>query len=164
MAVYLAYGLIVGHVCLGELQQHRDPLLAGILVGGIGALGVLHLLAAQKEKALDEARPAADLIEVCGFDEIPENRAKVVLVGDERVAVFRHNGTVSALSNVCRHQGGPLGEGKILDGCVTCPWHGYQYDPVTGAAPPPFDDRVPVFPVRVIDGKVWVEAQPGGKT
>jgi nitrite reductase/ring-hydroxylating ferredoxin subunit len=29
-------------------------------------------------------------------------------------------------------QNGPLGEGRIVDGCITCPWHGYQYRPDTG--------------------------------
>jgi methionine sulfoxide reductase heme-binding subunit len=163
MAVYLAYALVVGHVCLGALQQDRNPLLAVLLVAGLSILSALHLLAARSEATRDLERPG-DLIEVCGFDDIPESRAKVVTVGRERVAVFRHKGTVSALSNVCRHQNGPLGEGKIIDGCITCPWHGYQYDPVTGIAPPPFEDRVRVFPVRVIDGRVWVDARPSGKT
>ncbi len=31
------------------------------------------------------------------------------------------------ISNVCQHQNGPLGEGEIIDGCITCPWHGFQY-------------------------------------
>ena len=47
-------------------------------------------------------------------------------------------GRIFALSNVCRHQGGPLGEGRILAGCLTCPWHGYQYHVEDGCSPPPF--------------------------
>ena len=80
--------------------------------------------------------------------------------GGERVAVFRHEGKVSALSNVCAHQNGPLGEGRIIDGCVTCPWHGYQYLPETGAAPPPFTEKVDTYRTKVIDGVVYVEAKP----
>jgi nitrite reductase/ring-hydroxylating ferredoxin subunit len=75
----------------------------------------------------------------------------------ERIAIFRHGGKVSAVHNVCRHQGGPLGEGKIVDGCITCPWHGYQYRPHDGCAPPPFDDKVPTYRVRVVRGRVEVD-------
>jgi nitrite reductase/ring-hydroxylating ferredoxin subunit len=70
------------------------------------------------------------------------------------VAVFRHQGRLSAISNVCKHQNGPLGEGRIVDGCITCPWHGYQYEPETGTSPPPFDDKVPTYDLRIEGG--WV--------
>lgn len=80
----------------------------------------------------------------------------MVTLGDERVAVFRNGAEISCISNVCRHQMGPLGEGRIIDGCITCPWHGFQYDPVTGCAPPPFDDRAETYDVEIQDGLVWV--------
>jgi nitrite reductase/ring-hydroxylating ferredoxin subunit len=98
--------------------------------------------------------------DACDFESIPENRARVVTLDGERIAIFRHQGTVSALSNVCRHQNGPLGEGKITGGCVTCPWHGYQYRPDTGISPPPYHDKVDVVPAQVIDGRVWVRPVP----
>ncbi len=62
--------------------------------------------------------------------------------------------------DVCRHQNGPLGEGRIIDGCVTCPWHGYQYDPETGASPPPFTDKVATYQTRVRNGRVFVHPCP----
>jgi len=64
------------------------------------------------------------------------------------------------VSNVCQHQNGPLGEGKIVFGCITCPWHGYQYQPDTGASPPPFVEKVPTFNVRVRNGRVFVRPKP----
>ena len=67
---------------------------------------------------------------------------------------------VSAISNVCQHQNGPLGEGRIVNGCVVCPWHGYEYLPDTGASPPPFTEKVPTFDVRVVAGRVLVHPQP----
>ncbi len=76
------------------------------------------------------------------------------------MAVFRYGGRISALSNVCQHQNGPLGEGKILDGCVTCPWHGYQYRPEDGASPAPFTERVPTFRVRVEGQRILVDPRP----
>ena len=76
------------------------------------------------------------------------------------MAIFRYDGKISAISNVCQHQNGPLGEGRIIDGCVTCPWHGYQYQPDSGAAPAPFTEKIPTFRVRVVNGTVFVHPQP----
>ena len=76
------------------------------------------------------------------------------------MALFRYDGKVSAISNVCRHQNGPLGEGKIVDGCVVCPWHGYQYRPHDGTSPPPFTEKVPTFRVKVAAGRVLVDPRP----
>src|SRR5208337_4040644 len=67
---------------------------------------------------------------------------------------------VSAISNVCQHQNGPLGEGRIIDGCVTCPWHGYQYQPESGAAPAPFKEKIPTFRVKIVKGSVFVHPRP----
>jgi len=159
MFVYLAYALLVAHVTLGALQAERSPLLALLLAAGLVILVGLHLAAGTKENRGDEAKAPQSLggfVDVCPVNVIPENRAAIVCVGSERVAVFRYGGKLSAISNVCQHQNGPLGEGKIVDGCVTCPWHGYQYKPETGAAPPPFTEMVATFPVRVRDGRVQV--------
>lgn len=162
MLVYLAYGLLVVHVALGVLQIERNPLLAALLALGMATLIFLHSLAAWRERELDRpllAQPSEDgFIPACRVEEIPEKRARIVRLGNERVAIFRYDGKISAISNVCRHQNGPLGEGRILaDGCVTCPWHGYQYRPETGASPPPFEEKVPTFRVRVAGDQVWVD-------
>jgi len=164
MLVYVAYGLIVAHVLLGVLQAETSPILAATLgVGMIVVLG-LHLIAGWRERALDEAKEAEILaggfVDVCGVDQIRDDCAKVVTLSGERVAVFKYDGKVSALSNVCQHQNGPLGEGRIIDGCVTCPWHGYQYLPDSGASPPPFAEKVPTFNVKVINGRVLVDPKP----
>lgn len=100
------------------------------------------------------------LVEVCAVADIPEKRARIVCLSGERVAIFKYDGRISAVSNVCQHQNGPLGEGKILDGCITCPWHGYQYLPDTGASPPPFREQVPTFNVQVSGGRVYVDPRP----
>jgi sulfoxide reductase heme-binding subunit YedZ len=159
MLVYVAYGLLIAHVTLGALQSETSPALTVILGAGLATVLSLHLAAAFREKRLDDARAtaAADgFVEVCAADQIPENRAVVISLAGERVAVFRYDGNISAISNVCRHQNGPLGEGRIIDGCVTCPWHGYQYLPDTGASPPPFTEKVPTYRARIMDGKVLV--------
>lgn len=163
MLVYVAYGLIVAHVALGVLQAETDPVLSGLL--GFGAVWVLglHAVAGWDERLIDRdlaAGPVDELIDVCGVDDIRDNRAKVVTVSGERVAVFRYDGKISVISNVCQHQNGPLGEGKVVDGLVVCPWHGYQYKPDCGASPPPFKEKIPTFRVRVDAGRVLVDPRP----
>jgi nitrite reductase/ring-hydroxylating ferredoxin subunit len=53
-------------------------------------------------------------------------------------------------------------KGKILDGCITCPWHGYQYLPHNGQSPPPFTEKVSTYDVRVREGKVFLNPKPHG--
>jgi methionine sulfoxide reductase heme-binding subunit len=163
MAVYAAYALVVAHIALGALQSEKSPWLACLLAASPATLATLHLLAADQEQRKDESTesPSADdgFVYVCDADSIPEQRATVVTLGSERVAVFRYSGRVSVVSNVCRHQNGPLGEGRIIDGCITCPWHGYQYLPECGSSPPPFTDKIPTYRVRIDHGRVLVHPE-----
>lgn len=163
MLVYVAYALIVAHVMFGVLQAENSPRLVAVLALGMVVVFGLHLIAGWRERALDqetEASQSESFTDVCGVDEIENNCAKIVLLAGERVAVFKYDGRISAISNVCQHQNGPLGEGKIIDGCVTCPWHGYQYLPDSGASPPPFAEKIPTFNVKVLNGRVLVDPKP----
>lgn len=159
MGVYPAYALIVAHVAVGALQSERSPWLAAAVGTGVVWVLGLHAAAALRERAVDESPAPADgaLVDVCAVTDIPDARAVVRCVGGERVAVFRYGSAVSALSNVCRHQNGPLGEGRIVNGCVVCPWHGYEYLPDTGASPPPFTEKVETFTVVVRGGRVLID-------
>jgi len=161
MLVYVAYALIVMHVVLGVLQAETSPWLAGSLGLGMAWVLGLHLLAGLREGRLDRESSAtqeADVLDVCAVHDIPEKRAKVVTVGGERVAIFRYDGKLSAVSNVCQHQNGPLGEGCIREGKITCPWHGYEYLPASGASPEPFTEKVPTFRVHVEGDRVFLHA------
>lgn len=169
MSVYLAYFALVAHVALGVLQAEAHPFYGALLAAGASTLVVLHLLAARQEWRTDTAgpKPLEDgSIDVCATHEIALDRARICASpeGGERIAVFRHAGGFSAISNVCRHQGGPLGEGRIVDGCVTCPWHGYQYRVESGTSPPPFSEKVSTYRVRIAGGRVRVDtlARPPG--
>ncbi len=163
MLVYVAYGLLVLHVTLGVLQAETSPLLAGLMGAGMVWVLGLHVTVAFREKPRDTAVPdgeADSFIDACAVDDIEEKRARIVTIAGDRVAVFKYDGKISAVSNVCQHQNGPLGEGCILDGYITCPWHGYQYIPETGSSPPPFTEKIPTFDVRVRNGRVLVATQP----
>lgn len=160
--VYVAYALLIGHVVLGVLQAETSWVLAVSLGLGMFLVIGLHIAAAFKETDLDEETVSNDeFVEACAVDEIPEKRACIRTIAGERVAIFKYDGKISAISNVCQHQNGPLGEGRIGDdGCITCPWHGFQYLPDTGASPPPFTEKVPTFNVKIEDGKVFVRRKP----
>jgi nitrite reductase/ring-hydroxylating ferredoxin subunit len=65
---------------------------------------------------------------ICESHSLPEGQAIEVVVGDCVIAIFRFEGRLSAVDGMCAHQGGPLARGRVANGCVTCPWHGWQYD------------------------------------
>lgn len=163
MMVYLAYSLILFHVMLGVIQYETAPALVLLLGAGLVTIITLHVLAGLRELKGD--RPLAQplmqgFMRICSVQEIPDNRAKVVCVKDERIAIFKYDNKLSAVSNVCKHQNGPLGEGRIVDGCITCPWHGYQYLPHNGSSPPPFKEIVSTYDVRLIENEVWLNPKP----
>jgi nitrite reductase/ring-hydroxylating ferredoxin subunit len=163
MAVYVAYGLVVMHVALGIMQYERTLLIPAMLIGGFGIVTALHVVAAWRERAGDRGDRQSDdgWIEVGVPASIPDKGARIVAApGGERIAVFRDGSAIGALTNLCAHQNGPIGEGRIIDGCITCPWHGYQYAPDTGASPPPFTEKIPTFKVQVREGRVFVDPKP----
>ena len=99
-------------------------------------------------------------VDICAVDDIEEDHAVTVCLAGDRVAVFRYGGLVSAVSNACQHQNGPLGEGRVLDGCITCPWHGFQYRMEDGQSPPPFTEKVATYATRIMNGTVYVNPKP----
>ena len=144
---------------LGVIQYETNPVFIVILALGSSTLIVLHLIAGYKEVKKDTIKydlPKEGFVMVCDVNDIEEDRAKMFCIDKERIAVYKTQGKLFAVNNVCKHQNGPLGEGKILDGCITCPWHGYQYLPQNGQSPPPFKEKVSTYDVRVEGNKVWV--------
>ena len=163
MFVYLAYLLVVMHVMLGVIQYERNPVFVIMIFAGATTLITLHLLAAFKEAEIDRRKFSLQqegFVYVCEVNDIEDSRAKIFCIDKERIAVYKHDGKLYGVHNVCKHQGGPLGEGKIVDGCITCPWHGYQYLPQNGQSPPPFKEKVSTYGVKIIDSKVWLNPAP----
>jgi nitrite reductase/ring-hydroxylating ferredoxin subunit/DMSO/TMAO reductase YedYZ heme-binding membrane subunit len=159
MLVYLAYALVIAHVFLGAFQQETSVFTIGFLLVGFIVISSLHIITAFKESKIDRIKAEKDTegwLKVCDIYEIEEDSAKIFTVNNERIAVFKYEGKLSAVHNVCKHQGGPLGEGKVIDGCITCPWHGYQYLPHNGQSPPPFTEKVTTYELKLIESIVYI--------
>ena len=88
--------------------------------------------------------------------ELPEGRVKTVTLGVESICMTHHDGQYAALDNKCPHQGGPLGEGTIENGYLRCPWHGWDYCPLSGKPPGGYDDGVKTYPIEVREDGVYV--------
>jgi nitrite reductase/ring-hydroxylating ferredoxin subunit len=95
---------------------------------------------------------------------LEELRAKGRLVvhgGHRPILVVYDRGRVSALDNRCPHMGFPLERGSVEDGILTCHWHHARFDLESGCTFDPWADDVPICPVQVHDGEVWVKTTFG---
>jgi len=86
-----------------------------------------------------------------------------VQAGSKTIALTYFNDEYGALDNACPHQGGPLSEGSIEcegDECwLRCPWHGWDFHPLSGKSPGGFDDGVDTHPVEVRDDGIYVQVK-----
>lgn len=169
MLAYPAYAVLLGHVAFGALQQEASDLAWAATAATATAVFGIHVLAAWRERtartkgAGGEASPGIDdrgYSRTVRIDCLADAHGRVVDLEGRRVAVFRNGLLVACVSNVCSHQMGPLGEGKIVDGYITCPWHGFQFDPATGRAPAPYEDCIETYDTEVRGEWVWIRTTP----
>ncbi|MDG1826795.1 MAG: ferric reductase-like transmembrane domain-containing protein [Henriciella sp.] len=161
MGVYISYALLIAHIALGAIQFEKHPLYVVLLCAGSVTVIGLHIFTGLAALRPAQSSPLEGWLKVAPVDEMEDARAKIVRPTDgEAIAVFRDGNKVSAVSNVCRHQGGPLGEGKIIDGCITCPWHGFQYRMEDGRSPPPFTEKIATYMTKLVDGVIYVSPKP----
>jgi thiamine pyrophosphate-dependent acetolactate synthase large subunit-like protein/nitrite reductase/ring-hydroxylating ferredoxin subunit len=98
---------------------------------------------------------------------LADGRVTTAQAGHRTIALCRVGTRYGALDNHCPHQGGPLGEGAIEKGWLRCPWHGYDYDPITGRPPAGFSDAPEAFDVEERDDGIYVnvpQPQPVPRT
>lgn len=109
---------------------------------------------------------------VADIDELPSGRVKTVTADTQSFALTNIDGQFTAMDNRCPHQGGPLGEGSIEIGndgqCwLRCPWHGWDFDPLTGLPPGGHQDTgQQLYPVEVRDDGIYIglEVEPEHQT
>ena len=110
----------------------------------------------------------ADLewVKVGHVDDLPEGRVKTVTPRNISICLSHFDGQWAAMDNKCPHQGGPLGEGSIETGVdgqcwMRCPWHGWDFHPLTGAPPGGHEDTgQQLYPVKILDSEVFVGLEP----
>ncbi len=95
-------------------------------------------------------------VKMATIDELASGQAKEVEHDGRIYALFSINGEISAVDGICPHQGGPLADGEVVGSCVTCPWHGWQFDVKTGATPINKRTKLPIFEVRIEGSDVFV--------
>lgn len=95
---------------------------------------------------------------VAKTSELEEGVAKEIVVDHQVIAIARYQSQVFAIEGMCAHQGGPLGQGTVADGCIRCPWHGWQYLLENGFNAVTCQPMLNTFPTREVDG--WIEIEP----
>jgi nitrite reductase (NADH) small subunit len=120
--------------------------------------------AAPSTAAPPAAGDAGAWTDLCGVDELSPDEVVEVLIGERPIAVActaaDGQPRFHALDGVCPHAGGPLGDGAVEAGQVTCPWHGWTYDLATGQSSVDPEVRVATYEVRVRDGRLQARLQP----
>lgn len=96
-------------------------------------------------------------VKVAKASELEEGSSKVIEAGGKQIAVFNVGGKFYAISNLCAHKGGPLGEGFLSGETVTCPLHAWEFDLKTGQSLTTPGANVEKFNVIVENGEVFVE-------
>ena len=103
-----------------------------------------------------------EMVRVADVAEIPAGTGKEITLGERVIAVFNVDGSFHAIDGICRHAGGPLGQGPLSGTVVTCPWHGWQFDVCTGRHCLTERIQQDVYRVEVRDGGVFLEREAEG--
>lgn len=109
-----------------------------------------------------ERAPDPRWLRVGTVEELPSEGELVEAFADGRAVVLvRIDDTVHAIDSTCPHAGGPLGEGELYGTQLTCPWHGWAFDVVTGASSVDAASCVETFDVRIEGNDVFVAPRAG---
>ncbi|MBI4138722.1 Rieske 2Fe-2S domain-containing protein [Candidatus Uhrbacteria bacterium] len=171
--IYIAYVSIILHVYFGAAEAQgawAQWTLLGLLafVTGSHAAGWIRNWQEKKKYAIPDnsgsritSGMTKDWHDACAVSELKEGEGRRVDIHGLPVALFLHEGKPLAYFGFCSHQKGPLWQGKIVNGYLECPWHGWQFSVTDGSGPPGFHDRVPFYETNVENGRVWVNIQKG---
>ena len=96
-------------------------------------------------------------LKVATVSEVAPDSVIEVSLGDQLYAICNVQGQLFGLSGVCLHQGGPLGQGNVVEGRVVCPWHAWEFDCRTGENCFNPEERVPTYPVKVEGEDIFLQ-------
>jgi multimeric flavodoxin WrbA/nitrite reductase/ring-hydroxylating ferredoxin subunit len=119
-----------------------------------GAKGAKDLFSREENTFMSDTPQWHDLGEIEALKTTPLQQ---LVIGRMRIALSYRNGKFGAVSGVCNHVGGPLGDGTLEGEYIVCPWHYYKYHCVTGEGEPGFEaDRVPRYELKEADGHLFI--------
>ena len=151
-----SYHLIIGLDIAGTILISISGWLGGTL-SFRNQIGVDHRYAYAgkwKEKYLGRG----GRIIAATSDELKPNQVKLLHLGDQRIVVARTEKNYVAFEDRCTHRGGSLADGAMICGTVQCPWHGSQFDVVTGEVKAgPAKENIRTYTVTESDGNVYVQ-------
>jgi nitrite reductase/ring-hydroxylating ferredoxin subunit len=110
-----------------------------------------------RKEAPKDVTPPDGFEVVLHKDSLDDGQIIEVIIGGSAIAVARVEGEHYAISNTCPHSGGPLGDGKLKDGIVTCPYHGWKFDVRDGSCKTRSSESVKTYAVRVVGDAVCVQ-------
>jgi nitrite reductase/ring-hydroxylating ferredoxin subunit/uncharacterized membrane protein len=153
-------GLLTGSWVL----RGRGPGGRLLSAAGFGVMGVSGWLGGHLAYALGVGvdttvfqKPPTDWTDACAQSELEDGAPHAVTVADIPLLLVRHHQELRVLGDRCTHRGGPLHEGRVVDGCIECPWHGSRFSLEDGAVERgPASRPEPLFEARVVDGRVQV--------
>ncbi len=168
--IYIAYVSLIVHSWTGVVKLLEITWLSALFWTMVVAVVTSHSvglivksLGGKKEKTPKpveiEGKKYSPTAAVGSFENGIGQRFKI---DGSPVAVFKDGDKFIAMSAVCPHQGGPIDQGKIVNGFVECPWHQYQFGVDDGLGPEGYKDCIPYFPVTVREGVVYVAAEDTG--
>jgi nitrite reductase/ring-hydroxylating ferredoxin subunit/uncharacterized membrane protein len=131
-------------------------LSAGAYVGGDVVYALGNMVSRHAWRGAGVKWIALEPAELDSAGQIPEGRPIKAKLGINQLVLVRQGETILALHDVCAHAGGPLNEGKLIDGQVECPWHFSRYEMATGhlrRGPGVYDQ--PAYEVRSREGGGW---------
>ena len=102
-----------------------------------------------------------DWIPVAAIDDCPPGASIERVVDGRMVAIANVDGVFHAIDGLCPHQGGPLGTGALCGTTLTCPWHGWQFDVVSGRHGTSATVRQTVHDIKEEGGRLLVRLAIG---
>ncbi len=99
----------------------------------------------------------SELTRIADVSELEPHGQLSKWVGDHDILVYRYQGEIKAMSNICRHFGGPIGYHKMREGVFVCLWHNYRFSAADGACLTNAKLASRQYKVEIRDGGIWVQ-------